>query len=985
MSGSTIGGIVGATIGFFVGAPQLGWMIGSIIGGIVDPQKIQGQRLTDAQGQTASEGVPRPIIYGIAACAGNLIQIGPLVEHKQEQQQGKGGPVQITYTYTRSYAIRICEGPITGVLRVWRNDKLIYDKTNSGSPIAADSAATASKMRFYLGDETQMPDPTLESLPSANGGGSGNVCAHRGTAYCVVTDDDLTDMQGAIPQYKWEVRTCVAPPAPGIAWRDGNTGTAQTVLCTAGGGGIWAIGGNNGSLAISQDNGATWGLIDFTTQLGWSGTWGCDNLWHTDQWYMTSDGFATHYASSSTGGTWDELPTLPLRPVNGSAAVIDGDAWCGVFGASTSQIFQPQSPATTHDFGFAYGDVTAIAKIGSVYLVGTDSGKILSGSSLAGCSLAASAGAKVLGFAGDGTVLIAALGGSQYARSTDGGASWALHIGDWSGVAFFDGLFYATDITGIYFGPDGLSWTQDDNSFYLGISRCFMTQTQFGMLANTAEGKTATSGFVGFSPDLLRMPDAPDYGVDYQGNIVGPPTAILGSCSDELGAIVADICARVGIDSTQIDVSALTNDVRGFLIGQQIAASEAIKTLQQGYFFDFPEWDKKLRGVPRGGNSQFTIGDDELLLEDDNDTTTRAQAVEFPRKLNLVSADPTADYAPTTQTAERRTDDVRAVGEVTVQLPLSLVPAEAVQMADILLKIAWTEAQGTWKRHLPEEYSQMTPSDRFTYNGTRYRVQKGTLESDETLFEAVRDRQSAYTSVATAASGPAPTPPISSMKGPTVFAAMNLPRLRTQDASPGMYIAVQGLLPGWIGCDLQLSVDSGVSFTSVAQLMTASEMGQLTADIGTSTEPIPVEMFADGQLVSVTDAQLEARANGFAIITANVSEIGQFKTETPTFGADYDLTDVSRGLLGTTAAVHGTGNRFVMLQNVLFLPLDVNLSGRTLIFRPVSIGTPAANNATYSVLFDPRFTGPANFTFETTSTGDKVTTSTGAFLEVTLP
>ena len=51
MSGSTIGAVVGAGIGFLIGGPtgaRIGWMAGSVIGGAVSPEKIYGPRLTDA-------------------------------------------------------------------------------------------------------------------------------------------------------------------------------------------------------------------------------------------------------------------------------------------------------------------------------------------------------------------------------------------------------------------------------------------------------------------------------------------------------------------------------------------------------------------------------------------------------------------------------------------------------------------------------------------------------------------------------------------------------------------------------------------------------------------------------------------------------------------------------------------------------------------------------------------------------------------------
>ena len=40
----------------------------------------------------------------------------------------------------------------------------------------------------------------------------------------------------------------------------------------------------------------------------------------------------------------------------------------------------------------------------------------------------------------------------------------------------------------------------------------------------------------------------------------------------------------------------------------------------------------------------------------------------------------------------------------------------------------------------------------------------------------------------------------SSLKGPTWLQALNLPRLRTQDNQPGMYLADTGATAGWPGC-----------------------------------------------------------------------------------------------------------------------------------------------------------------------------------------
>ena len=71
------------------------------------------------------------------------------------------------------------------------------------------------------------------------------------------------------------------------------------------------------------------------------------------------------------------------------------------------------------------------------------------------------------------------------------------------------------------------------------------------------------------------------------------------------------------------------------------------------------------------------------------------------------------------------------------------------------------------------------------------------------------------------------------------------------------------------------------------------------------------------------------------------------------------VTTLRRGLLGTTADAHAAGDSFVLLDgSIYFLPLDIALAGRELIFRPVSRGTVTTNNPTYTVTFSPQFTGP---------------------------
>lgn len=189
-------------------------MIGSAVGTIIDPEVIRGPSLGDGMTQTAQAGVPRPIVFGLCAVRGNIIDTGELRKRIRREQQGKGGPALETERWVRTYAIRICEGPIAGVRRIWRDGKLVFDISDADQRPEfgrdgwaslvyernAFSSAWGKSMALYLGDESQMPDPSLEAIH-----GVGETPAYRGTAYMVVTDDDLTERDGSIPDYKFEV------------------------------------------------------------------------------------------------------------------------------------------------------------------------------------------------------------------------------------------------------------------------------------------------------------------------------------------------------------------------------------------------------------------------------------------------------------------------------------------------------------------------------------------------------------------------------------------------------------------------------------------------------------------------------------------------------------------------------------------------------------------------------------------------------------
>lgn len=229
--GGAVGAVVGGVIGFYTGNPaqgaQWGYAIGSAVGGYVDPTRTYGPRLEDANAQTSTVGGVIPFGYGTFTCMGNIIWCDDLIEHVKTERVGKGGgEKQTTYTYTRSYAIGVCEGPISRYMWIKKNGKLVYaaDPAALGAAMGwageqiADLSASSAEFRqmttLYFGTSTQMPDPVIEAVE-----GVGNVAPHRDLAYIVMENEDLTDMQGAVSQYEFCVfvgaaKSYTTPPYP---------------------------------------------------------------------------------------------------------------------------------------------------------------------------------------------------------------------------------------------------------------------------------------------------------------------------------------------------------------------------------------------------------------------------------------------------------------------------------------------------------------------------------------------------------------------------------------------------------------------------------------------------------------------------------------------------------------------------------------------------------------------------------------------------
>lgn len=218
--GAVLGGAAAGAVGASVmTGVMLGWTIGAFVGQMLFAETMrtesEGPRLHDIAIQSSTYGKPIPIVFGSMRIAGNIIWADKMKEKKHEETEssggGKGGGggsshTTISYTYSISFAVGICEGPIIGIRRIWADGKLIVD--NSDFDLSA-SSDRSKNVKIYSGTQDQEPDPLMSSI-------SDNVPAYPGLAYAVFENLQLQDFGNRIPNLEFEIATNFETYSPTI-------------------------------------------------------------------------------------------------------------------------------------------------------------------------------------------------------------------------------------------------------------------------------------------------------------------------------------------------------------------------------------------------------------------------------------------------------------------------------------------------------------------------------------------------------------------------------------------------------------------------------------------------------------------------------------------------------------------------------------------------------------------------------------------------
>lgn len=932
MSVRTLIGAVGAGVGFAIGGAagaRWGYALGSVVGNLVDPQQVRGPSLGDVAQQTAQEGGAIPIIFGMSPpITGNVIATSQ-PEIVESSSGGKGGPEVVSESVFVTYAIGICEGPVDGIVRAWRNNILVYDATDDPIVSEEDNDAFLEHARFFLGTYDQEPSEDLEAVF-----GVGTTAAHRGVAYMVMVEEDVTDTRGAIPQWQFQVSRAGAfnylqevftssgtfEPKAGVTSYDvlivgsggrgsGAAGNPNKSANGGGGGGEvkWVEGVEVlSSIAVSIDSSNDSSTFDWREPT----KFGADSaLW----------------AAAGQRGSFDDEAAEPPRASGSGGLDPNGDG----------DLQAPRAAGSADNPGFA-GGAAVVSGGGSIGGGGGGAGAPGStGQGGAGVYMGDKVGDDLgdegwFGGGGGGAV-------SNHAATGDLNTSLGGKGGGGRGsygsfLSIIDPQFDIKD------AQPGMPNTGGGGG---GIASAYATDYPPTGGAYNGTGKDGGSGIV-----VVRWidPDNPS------------PNA------NRLRNVITAICARANVPSDLIDVSMLSEveNVPGFIVTNQYEAVQALQALGDIYRFDIAEFDAQIRFVPRGENSILTLTEADLVDdgEDLEEEFRRADPISIPRLLNLNYYDVESGLTTSKQTSERA-GDWRAQGDLSLSSAVVMTSDQAAQAVDIAHKVMIEDAKGQITITVPDNRIAIVPSSVLILQAMgqsmRLRVVRELLLDGMQKLDCLRDRQSAYTSDVEGIPPPPQVAPPSSIVGPTLIVPLDIPLLRDADDSQGMsyYVAVAGTLPGWRGASVELSRDGGATFESSRLVGGRALIGTLTAILGDHPQEFPDTHNAVVVSFGSVNAELEDTDISGMLDRVNLAAIGSPEVgwELINF-ADADELDATtqtwrletllRGRKATIPRQHEVTEQFVLLDRAQLwsVPAAVADIDTTLTFRATSIGMP---------------------------------------------
>lgn len=425
----------------------------------------------------------------------------------------------------------------------------------------------------------------------------------------------------------------------------------------------------------------------------------------------------------------------------------------------------------------------------------------------------------------------------------------------------------------------------------------------------------------------------------------------------DLGDVIESEVVRSGLLSAgDIDVTSLTDTVRGYRIASVAAIRSNIDPLQGAWPFDVVQSGYQIKFKRRAGTSVATI--DAAMLgamtdgkQEPRFTQTREMDSQLPYRVNLTCMDAGREYDQGEQYAERLNTD--SINVRTIEMPIVLSSDEAAQKSEILLYMYWLERYDVAFK-LPPQYGYLEPADIITVN-TENGAYSLRLTSVNYLSNGIVEcsakfnDNAVYTSNATTDTGTLPDGTIT-LPGPSIYVLLDIPLLLDAYDTSGFVVAMGGMTSSWPGGSVFKSADSGQTWAMINGFAAPSVIGSASNAIAAPDEyrlidkesRLTVSLYGGQSLSSVTEAQMLNGANHFAYGIDGRWEIIAAQNCDLQGDGSYILSDLLRGRFGSEWAMgsHVAGDGVVLLDplRIQFATTNLNLIGANLDYRGVSAG-----------------------------------------------
>lgn len=913
---------------------------------VTQPGSVSGPKINDVNYSGSAFGQPIMRGWGTFPTSPIYIWAPPLREIEKEESSKGGGPEYIYYQYKASFAILLCEGPVDAVRRIWFDTRLVYDASDTNTGLFKWKKL---KIAIYLGDSTQVADPTIESYE-----GVGNVPGWRGYCYFVVDDLPLEKFGNRRPNVRAEVvKNASSSDSTASIGTDANSfdlryspsddtivsldGTqinrwdpvSQTVISTSplytGFTSVYDVDPNDGTIyGVSHVDGNHWWPINRTPFEG--GT-------ETDYWPPDPP------TDTTTPENYGQIAEIIYQEYDDTVAYII------LTGVNATQLTFWEDHTTTEGVissytaeniiwykidgnGYAWASYSDTGTYDHIVTIDGDTYDL---NSLFGISNPT----QLQWHVPTQSMLVEHSGGIIRLSIDDSGGSPVLvNEGSISGV----GLFYEQSKRWLY---ENQIWCTAGPSTFKKIDIPSMTLVDrpsivFSIISGDQVYHPATNtiwtGKQSSSNTWVITLDR-----------IPPGTETLPNVVSEL--------AR-DLDSSNVDVTNLSGTVDGFVVTAPEPTRNSISRLFPTHKFSSVESDGTVKYVHVPGSSVVTVPEDELAAHKYGSKTpsqaviTREQEIFFPKRVELTYLSREREYEGDTQSASKQISPSTRISKV--ELSEVLTADLAKQTAEVLLHVPRDE-RSLHEFKLGNKYLYLEPMDEIelTKGSTTFRVRLSRTDWDGNIISAraISTDPASFTSNASGIPSDFQGTVIENIRNSLAW-LMDLPLLSGLEDiyTPGFYAGVTADEGSWDGATLHRA--SAPDSTDTAQLATmtveitagyAEDVLADTSDTTTwdTTNTVTIQM-TEGTLASVTDADVLNGENAAAL----GSEIIQFVNVTDNGDGTYTLNRLLRGRRGTEWATgdHKISDQFVLLnqETIYNVYTTISTSGVEHFYRAVT-------------------------------------------------